>query len=427
MTKIDIFSGFLGAGKTTLIKKLIEEAYKGEKLVLIENEFGEIGIDGGFLQDAGIEITEMNSGCICCSLVGDFGKALRQVMEQYHPDRILIEPSGVGKLSDVIRAVQGLEMEEAVLNGFTTVADANKCKMYMKNFGEFFNDQIEHASCIVLSRTTGMSEKKLQDVVALLRTHNETASVITTPWEDLTGKQMLETMEKKNTLEAELALLEKEAHEHHHHHDHDEECCCGHDHDHEHHHHDHDEECCCGHGHDHEHHHHDHDEEYSCGHDHDHEHHHHHDHDEECCCSHDHDHEHHHHDHDEECSCGHDHDHEHHHHHDHDEECSCGHHHGHDHHHHHADEVFTSWGVETTRKFSVEEIEDILSQFTSGIYGAVLRAKGIVEGQDGKWIHFDYVPGEENVRLGAASTMGRLCVIGSKIDTSAMKALFGVE
>ena len=409
MTKIDIFSGFLGAGKTTLIKKLIDEAYKGEKLVLIENEFGEIGIDGGFLQDAGIEITEMNSGCICCSLVGDFGKALRQVLEQYHPDRILIEPSGVGKLSDVIRAVQGLEMEEAVLNGFTTVADANKCKMYMKNFGEFFNDQIEHASCIVLSRTTGMSEKKLQDVVALLRTHNETASVITTPWEDLTGKQMLETMEKKNTLEAELALLEKEAHEHHHHHDHDEECCCGHDHDHEHHHHhDHDEECCCGH-------------------DHDHEHHHHHDHDEECNCGHDHDHEHHHHhDHDEECSCGHDHDHEHHHH-DHDEECSCGHHHGHDHHHHHADEVFTSWGVETTRKFSVEEIEDILSQFTSGIYGAVLRAKGIVEGQDGKWIHFDYVPGEENVRLGAASTMGRLCVIGSKIDTSAMKSLFGVE
>jgi len=405
MTKIDIFSGFLGAGKTTLIKKLIQEAYQGEKLVLIENEFGEIGIDGGFLQDAGIEITEMNSGCICCSLVGDFGKALRQVLEQYHPDRILIEPSGVGKLSDVIRAVQGLEMDEAVLNGFTTVADANKCKMYMKNFGEFFNDQIEHASCIVLSRTTGMTEKKLEDVVALLRQHNETAAIITTPWEDLTGAQMLETMEKKNTLQAELELLEKEAHEHHHHHDHDEECCCGHDHDHEHHHHDHDEECCCGHDHDHEHHHHDHDEE--------------------CCCGHDHDHEHHHHDHDEECCCGHDHDHEHHHH-DHDEECCCGHHH-HDHHHHHADEVFTSWGVETTRKFTVEEIEDVLSQFTSGIYGAVLRAKGIVEGQDGQWIHFDYVPGEENVRHGAASTMGRLCVIGSKIDTGAMAALFGVK
>ena len=411
MTKIDIFSGFLGAGKTTLIKKLIEEAYQGEKLVLIENEFGEIGIDGGFLQDAGIEITEMNSGCICCSLVGDFGKALRQVLEQYHPDRILIEPSGVGKLSDVIRAVQGLEMEEAVLNGFTTVADANKCKMYMKNFGEFFNDQIGHASCIVLSRTTGMSEKKLQDVVALLRQHNETADIITTPWEDLTGAQMLETMEKKNTLQAELEQLEKEAHEHHHHHDHDEECCCGHDHEHEHHHHhDHDEECCCGH-------------------DHDHEHHHHHDHDEECCCGHDHDHEHHHHhDHDEACSCGHDHDHDHEHrHHDHDEACSCGHHHDHGHHHHHADEVFTSWGVETTRKFTVEEIEDILSQFTSGIYGAVLRAKGIVAGTDGQWIHFDYGPGEENVRHGAASTMGRLCVIGSKIDTNAMKALFGVE
>ena len=330
MTKIDIFSGFLGAGKTTLIKKLIEEAYRGEKLVLIENEFGEIGIDGGFLQDAGIEITEMNSGCICCSLVGDFGKALRQVLEQYHPDRILIEPSGVGKLSDVIRAVQGLEMEEAVLNGFTTVADANKCKMYMKNFGEFFNDQIENASCIVLSRTTGMTEKKLEDVVALLRGHNQTAAIITTPWEDLTGAQMLETMEKKNTLESELAQLEQDAHEHHHHHDHD-------------------------------------------------------------------------------------------------EECSCGHHHGHDHHHHHADEVFTSWGVETTRKFTVEEIEDVLSQFTSGIYGAVLRAKGIVEGKDGRWIHFDYVPGEENVRHGAAATMGRLCVIGSKINTGAMAALFGVE
>ncbi len=408
MTKIDIFSGFLGAGKTTLIKKLIQEAYQGEKLVLIENEFGEIGIDGGFLQDAGIEITEMNSGCICCSLVGDFGKALRQVLEQYHPDRILIEPSGVGKLSDVIRAVRGLEMEEAVLNGFTTVADANKCKMYMKNFGEFFNDQIEYASCIVLSRTTGMSEKKLQDAVALLRRHNETAAIITTPWEDLAGAQMLETMEHKNTLEAELAHLEQEAHEHHHHHDHDEACCCGHDHEHEHHHHhDHDEACCCGHDHEHEHHHHhDHDEECCCGHEHEHEHHHHHDHDEECCCGHDHEHEHHHHDHDEHCSCGHDH-------HDH-------------HHHHHADEVFTSWGVETTRKFTVEEIEEVLEQFTSGIYGAVLRAKGIVEGEDGKWIHFDYVPGEENVRLGAASTMGRLCVIGSKIDTKAMQALFGV-
>ncbi|MDD7311498.1 MAG: GTP-binding protein [Clostridia bacterium] len=387
MTKIDIFSGFLGAGKTTLIKKLIQEAYQGEKLVLIENEFGEIGIDGGFLQDAGIQITEMNSGCICCSLVGDFGKALRQVMEQYHPDRILIEPSGVGKLSDVIRAVQGLEMEEAVLNGFTTVADAGKCKMYMKNFGEFFNDQIEHASSIVLSRTAGMSQAKLEAVVALLREHNQTASIITTPWEQLTGAQILETMERKNTLQAELALLEEEAH-HHHDHEHDEECCCGHDHDHEHHDHD-DEECCCGHDHDHEHEHHDHE------------------HDEDCCCGHDHEHEHHDHEHDEDCCCGHDHDHH--------------------HHHHHADEVFTSWGVETTRQFTREEIEDILSQFTSGLYGAVLRAKGIVAGADGQWIHFDYVPGEENVRTGAASTIGRLCVIGSKIDEKALAALFQVK
>ena len=412
MTKIDIFSGFLGAGKTTLIKKLIQEAYQGEKLVLIENEFGEIGIDGGFLQDAGIQITEMNSGCICCSLVGDFGKALRQVMEQYHPDRILIEPSGVGKLSDVIRAVQGLEMEEAVLNGFTTVADAGKCKMYMKNFGEFFNDQIEHASSIVLSRTAGMSQAKLEAVVALLREHNQTASIITTPWEQLTGAQILETMERKNTLQAELALLEEEAH-HHHDHEHDEECCCGHDHDHEHEHHDHDdEECCCGHDHDHEHEHHDHE------------------HDEDCCCGHDHDHEHEHHDHehDEDCCCGHDHDHEHEHHdHEHDEDCCCGHDHDHHHHHHHADEVFTSWGVETTRQFTREEIEDILSQFTSGLYGAVLRAKGIVAGADGQWIHFDYVPGEENVRTGAASTIGRLCVIGSKIDEKALAALFQVK
>ena len=387
MTKIDIFSGFLGAGKTTLIKKLIQEAYQGEKLVLIENEFGEIGIDGGFLQDAGIQITEMNSGCICCSLVGDFGKALRQVMEQYHPDRILIEPSGVGKLSDVIRAVQGLEMEEAVLNGFTTVADAGKCKMYMKNFGEFFNDQIEHASSIVLSRTAGMSQAKLEAVVDLLREHNQAASIITTPWEQLTGAQILETMERKNTLQAELALLEEEAH-HHHDHEHDEECCCGHDHDHEHHDHD-DEECCCGHDHDHEHEHHDHE------------------HDEDCCCGHDHEHEHHDHEHDEDCCCGHDHDHH--------------------HHHHHADEVFTSWGVETTRQFTREEIEDILSQFTSGLYGAVLRAKGIVAGADGQWIHFDYVPGEENVRTGAASTIGRLCVIGSKIDEKALAALFQVK
>ena len=390
MTKIDIFSGFLGAGKTTLIQKLIREAYQGEKLVLIENEFGEIGIDGGFLQDAGIEITEMNSGCICCSLVGDFGRALRQVMEQYHPDRILIEPSGVGKLSDVIRAVKNLEMNDAVLNGFTTVADATKCKMYMKNFGEFFNDQIEHASSIVLSRTAGMKDEKLRDVVALLREHNQVASIITTPWEELTGKQILETMEQKNTLQAELAQLAAETAAQAEEEDDDDDCCCGHDHDHEHHHHhDHEHEHCCGHDHDgHDHDDHEHDE---------HEHHHHHDHE--------HDHEH---DHDDHCCCGHDHDHEHH------------------HHHHHADEVFTSWGVETTEKYTLDEIEDILGQLNGGIFGAVLRAKGIVAGKDGQWIHFDYVPGEVNVRHGSADVMGRLCVIGSKIDEHALAELFRV-
>ena len=329
MVKVNIISGFLGAGKTTLIKKLIEEAYQGEKLVLIENEFGEIGIDGGFLQDAGIRINEMNSGCICCSLVGDFSEALKKVVDEYAPDRILIEPSGVGKLSDVTKAVLEANIEGAELNSSVAVVDVNKCKMYMKNFGEFFNDQIEHASCIVLSRTTGMSEKKLQDVVALLRTHNETASVITTPWEDLTGKQMLETMEKKNTLEAELALLEKEAHEHHHHHDHDEHCSCG-----------------------------------------------------------------------------------------------C---HDHDHHHHHADEVFTSVGEETTKKFGREEIESILESFSeSDEYGMILRAKGIVECKCGKWIHFDYVPGEPDVRTGTPGVIGRICVIGAGIDKAKIKELFGI-
>ena len=398
MTKIDIFSGFLGAGKTTLIQKLIREAYQGEKLVLIENEFGEIGIDGGFLQDAGIEITEMNSGCICCSLVGDFGRALRQVMEQYHPDRILIEPSGVGKLSDVIRAVKNLEMNDAVLNGFTTVADATKCKMYMKNFGEFFNDQIEHASSIVLSRTAGMKDEKLRDVVALLREHNQVASIITTPWEELTGKQILETMEQKNTLQAELAQLAAETAAQAEEEDDDDDCCCGHDHDHEHHHHhDHEHEHCCGHDHDgHDHDDHEHDE-HEHHHHHDHEHDHEHDHDDHCCCGHDHDH------------VEHDHDHEHHH-----------------HHHHHADEVFTSWGVETTEKYTLDEIEDILGQLNGGIFGAVLRAKGIVAGKDGQWIHFDYVPGEVNVRHGSADVMGRLCVIGSKIDEHALAELFRV-
>ena len=398
MTKIDIFSGFLGAGKTTLIRKLISEAFKGEKLVLIENEFGEIAIDGGFLQDAGIEITEMSQGCICCSLVGDFGKALRQVLETYHPDRILIEPSGVGKLSDVIRAVQNLHMEDVTLNSFTTVADANKCKMYMKNFGEFYNDQIEHANSIILSRTDGIKPEKLEACVALLREHNQNATIITTPWDQLTGAQILETMEHKNTLEEELKLLAEETEHEHHHHDHDEHdehCTCGcHDHhdddedEHEHHHHDHDEHdehCTCG-CHDH----HDDDDEHK---------HHHHDHDE----------------HDEHCTCGcHDHDH------DHDE-----HDHEHHHHHHHADEVFTSWGTETTRKFTKDEIERILEELdNSEKYGMILRAKGIVAGRDGEWIHFDYVPEETSVRNGSAGVIGRLCVIGSHINEAAIEALF---
>ena len=395
MTKIDIFSGFLGAGKTTLIRKLISEAFKGEKLVLIENEFGEIAIDGGFLQDAGIEITEMSQGCICCSLVGDFGKALHQVLETYHPDRILIEPSGVGKLSDVIRAVQNLHMEDVTLNSFTTVADANKCKMYMKNFGEFYNDQIEHANSIILSRTDGIKPEKLEACVALLREHNQNATIITTPWDQLTGAQILETMEHKNTLEEELKLLAEETEHEHHHHDHDEHdehCTCGcHDHhdddddEHHHHHHDHDEHCTCG-CHDH----HDDDDEHE---------HHHHDHDE----------------HDEHCTCGcHDHDH------DHDE-----HDHEHHHHHHHADEVFTSWGTETTRKFTKDEIEHILEELdNSEKYGMILRAKGIVAGRDGEWIHFDYVPEETSVRNGSAGVIGRLCVIGSHINEAAIEALF---
>ena len=357
MVKIDIISGFLGAGKTTLIKKLLKEAFEGEQVVLIENEFGEIGIDGGFLKDAGIEIREMNSGCICCSLVGDFGASLKEVVEKYHPDRILIEPSGVGKLSDVIKAVQGVEEDVDIqLNSYTTVVDAKKCKMYMRNFGEFFDNQVQYAGAIIMSRTDIVDEKKAMESMELLRSINEKAAIITTPIEKLDGKKILEVMEHPVSLADELL---KEEHEHHHHHDHDDECDCGHDHDHEHHHHDHDEECDCGHDHDHEHHHHDHDEECSCGHDHDHEHHHH-DHDDECGCGHDHDHEHHH-DHDEECGCGHDHDHEHHH--DHDEECGCRHH--HDHHHHHADEVFTSWGRETIKKFTREGLEKMLESLSA--------------------------------------------------------------
>ena len=380
MTKIDIYSGFLGAGKTTLIKKMIQEGYKGQKLVLIENEFGEIGIDGGFLAEAGIQINEMNSGCICCSLVGDFGKALTQVLEQYAPDRILIEPSGVGKLSDVIRAVQNLEIEGAQLNAFTTVVDAGKCKMYMKNFGEFFNDQVANAGCIVLSHTGTASEKKIADCVAMLREHNATATIVTTDWDQLSASQLLEAMERKDTLEAELERLAHAHHEHahhHHHHDHDEHCECGcHDHDHEH-------------EHEHEHHHHDHDEHCECG-----------------CHDHDHEHEHHHHDHDEECSCG------------------CG---GH-HHHHHASDVFVSAGAETTKKFNAQALAEQLEALCDeGKYGIVLRAKGIVAGDDGSWIHFDYVPGEPDIRTGAAGIIGRLCVIGSGLDICAIGELLGVE
>lgn len=357
MTKVDIFSGFLGAGKTTLIKKLIEEAYQGEKVVLIENEFGEIGIDGGFLKDAGVEINEMTSGCICCSLVGDFGKALEQVIDQFQPDRILIEPSGVGKLSDVISAVNRLQHEALHLNGAAAVVDAKKAKMYMQNFGEFYNNQIEHASSIILSHTTGLAQKKLDDCVALVRQYNESAPIVTTPWEELTGAQLLETMEQKNTLAAQLESLAAEAHDHHH--DHDADCDCGcHDHDHEHDHHT------------------------------DHAHHHHHD---------------------EDCDCGcHDHDH----------------HHGH---HHHADEVFQSFGLETSHKFTTQQIEEVLGALSNfAMYGQVLRAKGIVEGEDGRWIHFDYVPGEPDVRYGSAAVTGMLCVIGAGIEEDSIRELFGL-
>lgn len=367
MAKIDIISGFLGAGKTTLIQKLLKEALKGEKVVLIENEFGEIGIDGGFLKDAGIEVTEMNSGCICCSLVGDFGSALKEVVTQYDPDRIIIEPSGVGKLSDVIKAVQGVaEDVDLDLNSFVTVADAKKCKMYIKNFGEFYNNQVEYAGSIILSRTGDVAEDKLNESVALLREHNEKAAIITTPWDELSGEQILKVMEDGNDMAKEL--LEEE------------EICpvCGghhdHEHEHEHHHHDHDEECGCG-----------------CGHDHEHEHHHH-DHDEECGCG-----------------CGHDHDHDHH------------------HHHHHADEVFTSWGKETPHKFTKEKIEDVLKTLCeTDDYGTILRAKGMVEDENGTWIYFDMVPGEYELRDGEPDYTGRLCVIGCNIDEHRLEELFGI-
>ena len=389
MTKIDVFSGFLGAGKTTLIKKLLKEAYAGEKLVLIENEFGEIGIDGGFMKDAGIQVTEMNQGCICCSLVGDFGKALGQVLEQFHPDRILIEPSGVGKLSDVLKAVMNVHSDEIVLNTYTTVVDASKIKMYMKNFGEFYKNQVETAKTIILSRSQKLSEDKLAEAVAMIRQLNEHATIVTTPWDQINGKQILEAMEIKNTFAEELLK--------------DEDICpvCGHSH-----HHDDDEDECCHH--DHEHHHHDDDDDD----DHEHEHHHHHDHDDddehECC--------HHGHDHDE---------HEHEHHHDHDGECGCGHHHHH-HHGHDADEVFSNFGVETAKKFTREELENALSKLSGEEYGSVLRAKGIVAGADGVWYHFDFVPEEYEVRTGSADVTGRMCVIGAKLEEDKIKALFGV-
>ena len=369
MTKIDIFSGFLGAGKTTLIKKLIKEGYQNEQLVLIENEFGEIGIDGGFLKEAGIQINEMNSGCICCSLVGDFRKALNQVLEQYHPDRIIIEPSGVGKLSDVINAVKTVASDEVVLNSFITVADASKCKIYMKNFGEFYNNQIESASTIILSRTQNVSDEKLDQALTLLREHNQKAAIVTTPWDELTGAQILAATEGKALLTVDDVVYEEECD--------DPDCECHH----HHHHHDHDED-------EHEHHH-DHDED-------EHEHHHHHDHDED--------------------------EHEHHHHHDHDED---EHEHHHHHHHHHADDVFTSWGKETAKKYTKEGVEAILKALeNSETYGMVLRAKGILPAEDGSWIHFDYVPEESDVRSGSADYTGRICVIGSKLNEEALSKLF---
>ncbi len=375
MTKIDIFSGFLGAGKTTLIKKLIKESFAGQKVVLIENEFGEIGIDGGFLKESGIQINELNAGCICCSLVGDFRAALQQVVEQYHPDRIVIEPSGVGKLSDVTRAVEGVaEHLDVQLSSFVTVADVNKVKMYMKNFGEFYDDQISHASCIILSRTQNATEEKIAAAVAMLREKNPTATIVTTAWDALTGEQILKAMSTKDDFKAELIAMaakaneehahedEEEEHEHHHHHDHDD---------------DHDEHCCCGHHHDHD----DDDED---------EHNHHHDHDDD----------------------------------DHDEHCCCGHHHHH-HHGHDADEVFTSWGVETAKKFSKADIEHALTELDTGNYGVILRSKGIVDGGADGWLEFDYVPGEWEVRARGADVGGKLVVIGSKLDEKAIAALFG--
>ena len=379
MTKVDIISGFLGAGKTTLIKKLLKEAFKGEQVVLIENEFGEIGVDGSFLKEAGVEIREMNSGCICCSLVGDFGESLKEVIDKYHPDRIIIEPSGVGKLSDVVKAVKDLDIEdEIVLNSASTVVDSLKCKVYMKNFGEFFNNQVEHAGTIILSRTQAQSEEKMKTVMDLLRGKNENAHIITTPWDDLDGAQILAAME--NAVNLELEMMEEHEHHHHHHHEDGEECCCGHDHDHDH------------------------------DHDHEHEHHHHHEDGEECCCGHDHDH---------------DHEHEHHHHHEDGEECCCGH--DHHHHHHHADEVFSSWGKETPNKYSREELEKILDVLSETFdYGQILRAKGMLPCAEGGWLYFDMVPGEFEIREGKPEFTGRICVIGSKLKEAELAELFRI-
>ncbi len=405
MTKIDIFSGFLGAGKTTLIKKLLEEAYKGEKLVLIENEFGEIGIDGGFLKDAGVEITEMNSGCICCSLVGDFGKALEEVLEKFTPDRIIIEPSGVGKLSDVIEAVKKVtDRDDVTLNSLVTVADATKCKMYMKNFGEFFNNQVEAAKTIVLSRSQNMNEEKLLQTVKLIKEHNADATIITTPWEDIDGKQIVAAMEETRSF-VDQVMAEQTS------------CGCGHDQGHDHHH-EHGEGCGCGHDHDHDYHH-EHGEGCGCGHDHDHDHHH--EHGEGCGCGHDHGHDHHH-EHGEGCGCGHDHGHDHHH--EHGEGCGCGCGHDHD---HEAAEVFTSWGVETPHKFETEEMTAILEKLAhTEEYGTILRAKGIVPNVNGEWIYYDLVPGEYELRTGTPDVIGRIVVIGTNIDKEALSALFHV-
>ncbi len=418
MTVIDIYSGFLGAGKTTLIKKMIAESYAGQKLVLIENEFGEIGIDGGFLQDAGITVTEMNSGCICCSLVGDFGKALTQVISEYHPDRILIEPSGVGKLSDVVAAVEKVTGEDVKLGYTVAVVDAGKVKVYMKNFGEFYNNQVETASTIVLSRTQMIPEEKLHNAVALLRQHNDSATLITTPWDELTGAQLLEAMEGSTSVAHDLKQMEEEhhccGHHDHHHHEEEEHHCC--DHHGEHHHHEEGEHHCCGHhG---EHHHHEEGEHHCCGH---HGEHHHHEEGEHHCCGHHG--EHHHHEEGEHHCCGHHG--EHHHHEEGEHHCCCGHH-DHHHDHHHADEVFTSWGVETAKKFSSQDIKNALEALNSGKFGIVLRAKGIVPCTDGGWIHFDFVPGEGEIRSGSSAVIGKLCVIGAELDEAGVAAVFGV-